>query len=66
MKKVKLAADTVNGVFEVGYIPPDVTVRIGEAFEEDLATVKDGQRIFGLVNEAIAKRIEKEYGIEWL
>lgn len=64
MKTFKLAADTVNGVYEVSSIPPEPTVIMSD-FIDELKDDFDGTK-YAIVSEAEAKQIDDEYGIKWL
>ena len=62
---MKLAADTINGVYEVNYIPPHVLVYL-DTFKDELSTLRDGQVIYGIVSDEEAEEIDAEYGIDKL
>lgn len=64
MKVFKLAADTINGVYEVDSIPPAPTVIMSD-FIDELKEDFEGTK-YGIVSEDEAQKIDAEYGIKWL
>ena len=66
MKNAKmntLAADTTNGVY-VSEIPTDADILDGQFFMQCLDDLKDGETIYGLVDDETAAKIDSEYGIK--
>ena len=61
IKRNELAANTIDGVYvcESG----NNVVLYDEDFLESLATVKDGEVVYGNVSDELLARIESEYGI---
>lgn len=62
MKRITLAADTINGVY-YSEIPTDADVLYDRDFMNILSSVKDGEIIYGDVSNSIAEEINNEYGI---
>lgn len=62
MKTYKLAANSIDGVFEVSSIPPAPTVIMSDFIDY----LKDAgeDTIYGIVDESELEQIEKEYGID--
>ena len=58
-----LAADTINGVY-VSEIPTDADILDGPFFLQCLDDLKDGETIYGLVDDETAAKIDSEYGIK--
>ena len=58
-----LAADTSNGVYN-SEIPTDAEILYGPFFLRRLDDLKDGETIYGLVDDEIAAKIDSEYGIK--
>lgn len=62
MKTFKIAANSVEGVFEVSAIPPEVTVIMSD-FIDELKTTGE-HTIYGIVTEEELAEIDAQYGVD--
>lgn len=62
MKTFKIAANNIDGVFEVNAIPPEVTL-IMDGFIDELKTASE-HTIYGIVSEQELDEIDEQYGVK--
>lgn len=62
--KMKVQANTVDGVYEVKDFDEAITYS-AEDFYEILATLQDGKTIGAVLTESERKKIDREYGIKY-